>query len=102
MTEDAAFWVGMCDAREKFKKAAEAAIREKLPPTGDFSRLVPREISNFGDDVIIGVSRAHNTEKVISNHFFGDSIITLAKSTHIDVEYKREILVNKSLGEVVY
>jgi len=50
---------------------------------------------------LVGVEKAQNTEKVCVNHFLGNRVITLAKICHPGVEYKREILVNKLLGEVI-
>jgi len=50
---------------------------------------------------IVGVENLEGTSKVFSNHFLGDNILTLAKKPLNGVEYKREILVNDSLNEVI-
>jgi hypothetical protein len=50
---------------------------------------------------IVGIEKISGTEEVVLNNFLADKIIILAKSPIPGVEYKKKILVNKSLAEVI-
>jgi len=50
---------------------------------------------------LVGIDNAGDAEKVVSNHFYENNVITLARKAQPGVEYKREVLVNKKLFEVI-
>lgn len=50
---------------------------------------------------VIGLRNVWGTERALSNHFLDNKVITLAKTIHPMVRYKRSLSVNRHLGEVV-